>query len=181
MGDHFQTVADVEATADDAAGLASAALDRLVGRGIVVAETSDCVLGGAGHALGPAYAAAVAEPDPNLRVLQTNGLDVVSERTAFHSVGAERVVCPHCSGRIDLADEAWEEVSASPGVWCSGGADAHPCPACGRAAGLNDRAWSPPWAFGHLGFTFWNWPLLDDGFVAELTGFLGHRTVRPRG
>jgi hypothetical protein len=43
--------------------------------------------------------------------------------------------------------------------------------------GLNDWRWQPPWGFGYLGFEFWNWPPLSQGFIAEVGRRLGHRTV----
>lgn len=48
---------------------------------------------------------------------------------------------------------------------------------CGRVVGLNDWRWQPPWGFGYLGFKFWNWPPLAQGFIAEAGRRLGHRTV----
>jgi hypothetical protein len=36
--------------------------------------------------------------------------------------------------------------------------------------------YEPPWAFGNLGFTFWNWPQLKVDFVIELAKLLGHKT-----
>jgi len=38
-----------------------------------------------------------------------------------------------------------------------------------------------PIAVGHLGFTFWNWPRLDPGFVSQLGRELGHRVEVTRG
>jgi hypothetical protein len=35
----------------------------------------------------------------------------------------------------------------------------------------------PPWGFGSLGITFWNWGELSDAFVAEPLAHLGHRVM----
>jgi hypothetical protein len=35
----------------------------------------------------------------------------------------------------------------------------------------------PPWAFGNLGFKFWEWPPLKRRFVDEIKGLLGHEIV----
>jgi hypothetical protein len=54
-------------------------------------------------------------------------------------------------------------------------------PQCRQAVGLNDWIWHPPWGFGCLGFTFWNWPELRPQFVADVSRRLDHRVVRAHG
>ena len=51
------------------------------------------------------------------------------------------------------------------------------CPKCSGAKLLTE--WRGPWAwaFGYLGFEFWNWPPLSEGFLTEMNGRLGHRTM----
>ncbi|MDT0464411.1 hypothetical protein [Streptomyces gibsoniae] len=44
MGDHFQTIVDLDATAAEASNLAGRAPDWLVREGIVRAERTDCAL-----------------------------------------------------------------------------------------------------------------------------------------
>jgi hypothetical protein len=61
------------------------------------------------------------------------------------------------------------------------GPDRNQCPHCGHSVGLNDWTWSPPWGFGYLGITFWNWPPVKSEFLAEIGDRLGHRTVHPCG
>lgn len=187
MGDHFQTIVDIDATAAQAPDLAASVVAWLVGRGIVVAGTSDCALDGAGHAPGPNHADAVAEPTPRLHTLRCNGMAVIIERTVFCSGEASQVGCPHCDTIIELLDEggvpaaAWQPLADAIGAWHADGVDGYSCPGCGRPAGLNEWRWSPPWGFGYLGLTFWNWPLLAGEFVAGLSRRLGHRTVRTYG
>ena len=36
-------------------------------------------------------------------------------------------------------------------------------------------------AVGHLGFEFWNWPILNTDLVSEIGSRLGHRVVVTRG
>jgi predicted RNA-binding Zn-ribbon protein involved in translation (DUF1610 family) len=181
MSEWFQTIADVEATADEAEGLAAATLAWLVETGIVVAEETDCVLGRAGHAPGPRYAAAVTETYPGLLTLHTNGVEVITGQTVFFSMGADDVTCPHCGQVTNLEGDAWQALSDTIGVWYDGGTGEHPCPGCGKAVGLNDWTWSPPWGFGYFGLKFWNWPELSPRFLAEVSQRLGHRTVHPEG
>jgi ribosomal protein S27AE len=183
MGDWFEVIADVEATAEEADRLAADMLAWLVERGIVMAEQTDCVLGGLGYAPGPNYTAAVTEPDANLHRLQTNGLNVVTGQTVFYSMGVDRIICPRCGAVVvDQDDElSWPRFSASIDDWYAGGSGIQTCERCGEAAGLNDWHWSPPWGFGYLGFEFWNWPRLNPDFIAEVSGRLGHRIVTPCG
>ncbi|GAB3889522.1 hypothetical protein GCM10029964_059340 [Kibdelosporangium lantanae] len=173
MGDHFQRIVDVEATEAQAPGLAAVVVEWLVDRGVVRAEVTDCALGD-GHAPGPEYAVAVTEPDPGLVDLRTNGLEVAVGRQVFFSADVSQwIACPHCAVDFD-SDEAIR-------TWYLHGTDTHPCPVCGRLVALNDWRWEPPWGFGCLGFTFWNWSPLRDDFVADVAGLLGHRVVRPYG
>lgn len=185
MGEWFQTIVDVDATAAEAPDLAAATLDWLVQQDIVMATATDCVLAGVGHAPGPNYASIVTTPDPRLHTLRTNGLHVIVQRTVFHSSEPRLVTCPRCTAVTEFGftgpDEQWEHMSAAIGIWYDGGGDSYTCPTCRQPTGLNELRWDPPWGFGYLGFKFWNWPQLKDTFVAELSRRLGHRTVTPRG
>jgi endogenous inhibitor of DNA gyrase (YacG/DUF329 family) len=184
VGDWFETIADVEATAEEADRLGAEVLSWLVAEGVVLAEPTDCVLGGPGHPPGPHYARATIEPCDFLLRRDPNGLRVLTGRSVFYSMGLDRVVCPHCQAAV--LDERNDVFSSffSPAIdeWYSaGGTGTRACPYCGKPVGLNEWDWSPPWGFGYLGFEFWNWPLLDPGFVAEVSHRLGHGTVRPCG
>ncbi|CAM5690697.1 hypothetical protein STENM223S_02905 [Streptomyces tendae] len=54
MGDHFQTIVDLDAGPDEAATYAERGLAWLISEGIVSAERTDCVLGAPlGHPPGP--------------------------------------------------------------------------------------------------------------------------------
>jgi hypothetical protein len=177
MGDWFQTIADVDASPDDAEDLAAATLAWLTENGIVIAAATDCVLSGLGHAPGPHYTTAVTEPDPALLTLRTNGVQFDTGRTVFYSMGTDQITCPRCRHTIALADpqddpnDAWQELAQTLGIWYDGGE--RPCPNCARPVGLNDWIWSPPWGFGHLGITFWNWPPLNRSFLTEIATRLG--------
>jgi hypothetical protein len=66
-------------------------------------------------------------------------------------------------------------------AWHKDGDGLFTCPACEKPVGLNGWNWEPAWGFGDLGFTFWNWPPLKAGFVAEFSRRLEHRIVSPAG
>jgi hypothetical protein len=183
LGERFQIIADVEAPAEEADELAAATVAWLVAGGIVAAELTDCGLSAPAHPPGPHYTKAVT-PGP---YRGAGGVEVVTGRTVFYSTDMEQVTCPHCGRATSLADrdgqlnEAWQELSDTIGVWFGSGRGELPCRSCGRRVGLNDWTWSPPWGFGYLGFTFWNWPRLSPPFLAGMSRRLGHRTVHPYG
>jgi hypothetical protein len=187
MGSWYQVIADLEATEDEAEALGAWVLDWLVTTGVVVAEPTDCVLGGVEHAPGPNYTTALDGPDELLLTLRANGVEIITGRTIFYSMGTERITCPRCGyavgpdGRDLPTDPAWTELTDRFFEWLEGGSGDLPCPGCKRLLGLNDWEWSPPWAFGNLGVRFWNWNPLTPAFVAEVSKLLGHKVVCPNG
>jgi hypothetical protein len=181
MGEWFETIADVDATPEEADRLGAEVLSWLVEQGIVLAQPTDCILGDQGHRPGPNYAAATVEPWPDLHELATNGFRVVTGQSVFYSMGVDRVVCPHCAAVVVEDDESWHNFAPVIDEWHAGGSGMRACQHCAEPTGVNDWYWSPPWGFGYLGFEFWNWPLLNPAFVATVSDRLGHRTVRPCG
>ena len=60
--------------------------------------------------------------------------------------------------------------------WFDGDDDAHLWrAACGHGEPLSSWDGPRPWAFGHLGLTFWNWPPLLPEFIRSLEESIGHR------
>jgi hypothetical protein len=61
--------------------------------------------------------------------------------------------------------------------WCDGGPGTVICPNNSSAIAINEWQWQGDWpiAVGHLGFTFWNWPLLH----RPTSGFHGHEHPAP--
>jgi hypothetical protein len=172
MDDRYQTIADVEVTEQDAPRLAEEVVAWLVETGVVVAERTNCACG-VGHAPGPEFGSAVVAPDETLHTVAWNGLRVEIGRTVFYAKAADQLVyCPHCDAEVDL-----ERIADAFEEWQVGAAGTRECPICTRELDPNGWRWEPPWGFGALGLTFWNWPPLRPEFVAELTARLGHRTV----
>ncbi|MGI5426632.1 hypothetical protein [Streptomyces sp. CA-179760] len=179
MGDSYQTIVDLDASATDAEHLARQVLAGLVEEGVVLADRTDCVLGRPlGHPPGPNWERAVTDDwdqEP------WDGLAVHTSRTGFTS-GADlpgAAVCPHCVSATPLDDRTWPGFHAAMRTWHDTGAASVDCPGCTAAVALPDWSWDEcPMAFGHLGFEFWNWPDLTDDFRARLSELLGgHRTA----
>jgi len=192
MGDYFEIIADAEATEDQAAGLAASVVSWLAHEGIIAAQPADCVLGAeSGYPPGPRYTAAVTEPDEGLLRLWANGVEVCTTRAVFSpaqgTVGS--AVCPLCGQSTDLDDPAtgevtpqWEPFSDAFSAWMEDGPGEVRCPRCGQVARLNDWRWiNEPFVVGFLGFTFWNWPLLSESFIAQVASHLEHRVIVIRG
>lgn len=185
MGDHFQTIVDIDATADEASMLAGRALDWLVSEGIVRAERTDCVLGARlGNPPGERWTKAVIQAD----WAPTDGLKIKTGRTIFHGGQGEAqyATCPRCASRTDFFTEVWDPVEGASepfdeafNTWRVTGVATVTCRHCGTASDLRAWAWADDYfAFGYLGFEFWNWPEFAPRFLADFgRGLDGHRLV----
>ncbi|WP_435283283.1 hypothetical protein [Streptomyces koelreuteriae] len=179
MGDRFQTIVDLDATATDAEPLARRVLDWLTAEGVVLAERTDCVLGQPlGQPPGPHWERAVTD---DWDFEPWDGLAVHTSRTGFTS-GADMpgaAVCPHCATATPLDDETRPRFFTAMQTWHDTGTASVDCPACTTPVAVPDWSWDEtPLAFGHLGFEFWNWPDLTEDFRTRLAGQLdGHRTA----
>lgn len=180
MGDWFQILVAPDIAAAQAKAAGTRMLEWLVAEEIVSAETKDCVLGAdAGHSPGPQYIKATGKTDPHLLRLWSNGLVVVSKRTVFHSG----------QGGFDLICSAYNSKFEPPQRWGdalnewfkqSGSGDLV-CPVCGTSRSIVKWQHDPPWAFGELGFEFWNWPPFTEAFVRAFENRMGSRIVRVYG
>ncbi|KUM72401.1 hypothetical protein [Streptomyces curacoi] len=187
MGDHFQTIVDLAASPQQAPHLAERVVEWLVAEGIVLAERTDCVLGQPlGHPPGPHWQRAVGPDDADWD--PWDGLAVYTGRTVFHGGQGEpeAVSCPRCgvttrliTDEWELIDDAWAPFSEAIDAWHKTGAARVDCPACAEAVPLTDWTWADDhFAFGHLGFEFWNWPPFTEKFRARISELLdGHRTA----
>ncbi|MFD8142457.1 hypothetical protein [Streptomyces sp. NPDC059708] len=186
MGSHFQTVVDLDATPADARALAELGLGWLVREGIVRAGMTPCVLGAPlGHPPGDSWASAVAEADWE----PTDGLRIEApRRTVFDGgQGEPRYArCPHCAYRVELltgdwdpVDGAWDPFDAAIEAWRATGLASVACPGCGRDGELAAWGWEGDhFAFGCLGFEFWDWPEFSPAFLERFARALGgHRLV----
>ena len=178
MGDWFQTIVDRDATVAEAEQLSKRVVTELVKRGIVSPTLTDCVLGSdLGYPPGSNYLEAVEEQDGGFLDLWTNGLDIIVGRTVFDSgQGGFQLICGQCSSRVDYAGPSkWSDAVEE---WYDGkGAGIFVCPICNYSQAITEWQFDPPWGFGNLGLTFWNWPPLKENFVKEMGILLEHRTI----
>jgi hypothetical protein len=197
MGDSFRTIVDSFASLEEAPVLADRVISYLIERRIVRPERSDCVLGKKGsYPPGENVGEALATWTPHhirgtqhipgdplpletiihtLRRWSVNGVEEVVGRTVFHNFGAglDVVRCPVC-----LANQVKADWGDAVGTWYQGdNLAAFRCPSCNESSPIIEWTFDPPWAFGNLGFNFWNWPPMKRGFIDRLSGILGHKVV----
>ncbi len=166
MGDYYTNVIPMDVEAEDAKLVAGKVHEFLVSQKIIQPEISDCTLTKTGgHAPGPNYEKALAQPNPGLLTLRTNGLEIVVERSAFDSGGLEDIQCPQCGQSV--IDSDW---GAALQAWLGRKPDNNfSCPACAYSGAVTSYIFEPPFVFAELGFTFWNWgDNLSDSFISEL-------------
>lgn len=175
MGDQFEIVVDTDVGDETAAVVASAIVRWLVGEGVVMAERSACVLGldDLGHAPGPSAATAFSGESIGIRTLTSNGLELNIGREVFTACegGTEPLGCPRC-GAENSADDEWFEATDD---WYDGGVGLMACAECAAVSPITAWKTEPYWAFGNLGFTFWNRPPLRPDFVQQISQQLNHR------
>jgi hypothetical protein len=198
MGDNFEVVVDVEATLDEAPRLGRTMIAWLTVEGIIDASpTDDRDVWGAGHYLpgrNRQLTAALAD-DPYTRAFaqsRLGRLEVTTGRAVFYPIQGEPgpAVCPLCGYSVALMDpetgemtDDWQLFGNALADWHDGGPGTVTCPNNGSAIAINEWQWQGNWpiAVGHLGLTFWNWPLLHPNFVGRIGDRLGHRVVTTRG
>jgi Zn ribbon nucleic-acid-binding protein len=175
MGDWFQTIADVEASLSEAEEIATRILDWLIELQVIERTPKHCVLG-SGQGYPPRKYELVVDPpppDPDLRRLMWNGLEVSVGRQIFHNgQSGVTITCPNCNAH---APDKWSDAVTE---WYKNeGTALLECIECGNVQPVTDWVFTPAWGFGNLGFTFWNWPPLKKSFLDEFVERIGHRTV----
>jgi hypothetical protein len=183
VGTWIQTVVDIDATSDEAMPLGQAIVGWLVERDVVKAASTSR----ATHIAGPrSPSIVVAALEIYERDLSVHEFQVVAERRFHFSGSPEQITCPHCTAVTIFPydcgnDPEWDRVSEAFTPWIDDGVEEpYLCLMCRKHSGLNDLQWKPSWAFGCLAFEFWDWPMLTDDFVSELSARLNHRTVFTR-
>jgi len=177
MGDHYQTIADLDVDLADSLNLGNEILAWLVDRYIVSSAPSDCILSDKrGYAPGPKFYDVVnIDPvtDITLR-LRTNGLEIVVGRTVFYNTAGPNPFCPKCNASFN-DHSAWSD--AANEWYGDNGPGLLTCDQCGNIQSVTRWRYDPAWGFGNLGFKFWNWPQFKQSFIEEVTNRLAHQTV----
>ena len=174
MGATVDWIVDLDATLDEAPALAKRVTEWLIAREIVsptlcperAYSGADLMVRGA--------SAAQWDACPMTPPFNMCGLEVVIERTVFHSGdnGIDTIRCPGCGAAHHPDDIPWSD---AVGAWFSAEADhTMACPACHASQSIVDWTFDVPWGFGNLAFGFWNWPITDR-LVDEVSALTGHR------
>jgi hypothetical protein len=139
-------------------------LDWLISLDVVKPEVSECVLGSDnGYSISEGAKNVTKYPEDLPYDLITNGLEINLDRQIFHTgeVGMEYCICPNCNDNI--ANEDWSFLD----TWYEQKSNNITCSLCNTSTDIHQFAISPEWGFSNLGFTFWNWPELNDSFISE--------------
>lgn len=168
MSSSFQTIVDLDATAEDAVEHGERVAAWLVREAVVALPD---------YTPGPRWEQATGFREAS----GSEGLTVVTGRTVFFSPQhGGPPVCPYCA--VAFGDGHREAFSPAMDAWWDTGCAEVPCSACGRVVPLAAWEWAGDgFAFAYLGFEFRNGPALLPEFVADLSRKLGHRTRFVRG
>lgn len=178
MGDCFQKLGDLDATADDAQDLAAGVLAWLVAEEIVSDELTDCAYDGPARRPGRCRFKALrdaGDADGWWTSAIVNELKVDVGRQVYHggASGVSDAGCPQCA-----SIQQFREFSDALDDWYKTGVADHACPVCARRSPTNDWILEPQWGVGHLQLTFWNWPQLSEQFRQDISTQLnGHRLL----
>jgi hypothetical protein len=172
MGDNFISVVPLKIAKPETQSLAERVINWLKQKQIIQKEKTDCVLGdNMGYAPGENFKTAIDGDDCGVPEFKTNGLEIVTQREVFHNGqnGIDSVTCPNCN--FNIMDSDWGELVSE---WFNDtGRDKITCTTCNNIYSIVDYKFDPPWAFGDVGFTFWNWPSLTDDFIEEFKTVIG--------
>ena len=171
MGDTYCNLVPVRVGNASASDVGAKVVRHLINRKIVSDRLTDCVLGEeGGYAPGDNYRHAIDDPYDYILDQSTNGLAVNLGRQVFYAAGVDQVLCPNC--KENIVDTGWEDAMDE---WVNEtGNDILTCPSCGHSYSITEYIFEPNWAFGELGFTFWNWGgQFKDEFIKELEQLTG--------
>ncbi len=174
--EHFQTLVDREVAVDDAELHVRRVLRLMIDREIIEPSQDRCLPDpdAWGHRPGPNAASVVKSGDDAVCRLQVNGVSVTIGRTIFDSGRGQ--LTPRCPDCRTASEPGLPWLDALDEWFTRSGSGSLACDSCRGRNPVDLWIYEPPWAFGNLGFTFWNWPPLKVDFVLELSKLLGHKT-----
>ena len=163
MSDTSTSIVPIITNYPDRERKAKEIVEWLIGIRAIKPDKTDCILSSAtGYPINSGAKQLTPDIDNLPFFLKTNGLDLITERTVFHTGGngIDSFVCPNCNE--DILSEDWDFNKFHE--------DGNPmmiCPLCKKESDLNNYFIEPAFGFSNLGFTFWNWPELNDSFIKE--------------
>jgi len=182
MAEHFQTIIDTQARADEADHLARHVVSFLSGKGVIAPipdqeggyRRGERALEIANEALRPAHET-IPPVHSHLQVMigrATHAADLSStERPQAH--------CPACGDALQEQDDRRREAEQE---WLAGDDDAFlDCQTCQIGGKFVEWGYGASYGFGNLAFRFWNWPPLSAEFLAEMRRELQHPIVLVKG
>jgi hypothetical protein len=175
MSDSFISIVPQNVEKTQVKSIADKVINHLVQKGIIKKKLTDCTLGEPGHAPGDNFREALDGDDYGFDKLRTNGLEVITQRHVFHNGGngLDEIIYPNCCANIiesDWGDKLGEWVNETV-------EDKITCSQCNATHSVTEYKFEPTWAFGNLGFTFWNWPDLNKGIISEVEDIAGSKVI----
>ncbi|MRX64668.1 hypothetical protein [Maribacter luteus] len=199
MSDNYITICTKEEV-ENPIDLGQKILQWLQSNEIIEQEPSDCILSTKtkGYKPGKNHTSAIGYDEDLLR-LKVCGVEVKTEREVFN-VGAftpmTKLECPNCrANRFEgitpqdfFTDNCTKEqlnlfhtVFPEFDKWTNNEKATLVCPHCSNESNLSDYGTDQSIAFSNLGFTFWNWPDLNEEFLMDLKSVIGIEIVRMNG
>ena len=176
MSDNFISLVPRNVSKSEVSVIADKVIKWLCRQNIITDIRTDCVLGSDdGYPPGANFESVTDGNEDGLLSLQTNGLALLTEKQVFDngSHGVEAVSCPNCGHNIidmnwgDLINE-WQNETGEDKIICQN---------CQSTNSIVDYKFDPAWAFGYLGFTFWNWPPFKESFIRDFETLTGKSMV----
>ncbi len=176
MADYFQTIVDTQAAPDQADHLAKHVVAWLAEKGVVKPSPSE--EGGYDRGPNAVEIALPCAPRPgheSIPPVHTHLQVLIGRMTHPDDLSEAREPrpgCPACGKTFDDVDGEWQAATQD---WISGDDDAPlRCGACGKESPVAAWTYHNRYAYGHLGFRFWNWPPLKPAFLDDIRRELGH-------
>jgi hypothetical protein len=184
MGTRFAIIVDLDATDADMDASAEKAIDWLVKKEIIKPNLSNCILSfeKSGYAPGNLHWQAFQDqsiPQRNqLFAVSTNGLEVTTKRhVSLNNQGDfAHKQCANCGELSEsMGADDWNDAATDWFEYKSDGEIS--CEHCGFSQSIAKWTHIDPIGFGHLSFTFWNWPPLSQAFIDEFSQLIRHKTM----
>jgi DNA-directed RNA polymerase subunit RPC12/RpoP len=165
MSDSYKSIVPINVKKDEVESIASKVLDWLTAKKIIKNEITDCTLGENGYPPSENYKSIIEGHDYDFTTLWTNGLAIIKNREVFENGGngLEEINCPTCG--TNIIEQDWQQ--AIEEWYNETGKDSMKCPHCNSQESITQYHFVPMWAFGELGFKFWNWPDFKPSFIEE--------------